>query len=54
MTSKQDQKTAEVADVDIALRIMEREDLGIRQLLEKYGGKIKALLRWKFGAQFND
>jgi len=54
VTSKQDQKTAEVADVDIALRIMQREDLGIRQLLEKYGGKIKALLRWKFGAQFND
>lgn len=55
MTSNQDQvAAAAVDDEDIVLRIMEREELGVRQLLEKYGGKVKALLRWKFGAQLGD
>lgn len=55
MTSEPDQQNAaEISDDDIALRIMEREKLGLIQLLEKYGGKVKAFLGWKHGAQLDD
>ncbi len=51
MAIKQNQT---IDDEDIVLRIMEREELGLQQLLEKYGGKVKSLLRWKYGAQLDD
>lgn len=54
MSSEQNQAAAAAADdEEIVLRIMDREELGVRQLLAKYGGKVKALLRWKFGAQLD-
>jgi len=53
VTNEQDEKAAEVADDDIALRMMEREELGLRLLLHKYGGKVKSFLRWKYGGQLD-
>jgi len=53
VTNKQDQKAAEVSEEDIALRMMEREELGLRLLLLKYGGKVKSFLRWKYGGQLD-
>ncbi len=54
MTQKQDPPAVDLAeDEDIALRIMERQDLGLRLLLRKYGGKVKSFLRWKYGGQLD-
>lgn len=54
MTSRQDQVADEVSDDEIAVRILDKDDLGLQQLLAKYGGKVKAFLRWKFGGQLDD
>lgn len=55
MTNKPDQTAADVAgDDEIALRMMGREELGLRLLLHKYGGKVKAVLRRKFVGQLDE
>lgn len=54
MTKKQDRPAADVAEDDeIALRIMEREELGLRLLIRKFGGKVKSFLRWRYGGQLD-
>ena len=36
-------------DIDIVLMMMEEDPEGVRWLLQKYGGKVKAGLRVEFG-----
>lgn len=54
MTSRQDQVADEVSDDEIAVRILDKEELGLRQLLVKHGKKVKSFLRWKYGGQLDD
>jgi len=50
----EDQVAEEVSDDEIAVRILDEEELGLRQLLAKYGGGVKSFLQWKFGGQLDD
>lgn len=54
MTENSEQITKDVVDdVDIVLQLMEREEQGLRLLIRKYGGPVKAFLRSRFGPQLS-
>lgn len=52
MTEKETQ--AEIDDVDLALRMMDRDEDALAALLKVYGPKVKGYLRKQFGATLDD